>query len=66
MANKFIEKDWWKSKTVWFNVLACVVMVANLFGFGDFQPDPKVAEVMGTAITIVNILLRFYTSRAIK
>lgn len=54
-----------KSKTFWFNLLAGIVAVASVFGFGEFQPDMKVAEGITTLVTIINIALRLYTKQPI-
>ena len=54
-----------KSKTFYFNVLVGIVAVASLFGFGEFEPDPKVAESIGAISAIINIMLRLYTSKPI-
>ena len=35
-------KEFWKSKTFWFNVLALIVAVAGYFGFAGFEPDSDV------------------------
>lgn len=39
-----------KSKTVWFNVLFLLVLVANQFGFSEFSPD-EIWLVVGNIIT---------------
>jgi len=44
--------------TVIFNVLAFLVIVASAFGFGDFQPDAKIAEWAAAAVTLINLYLR--------
>lgn len=54
-----------QSKTFWFNLLAGVVAVASIFGFGEFEPDNKVTEIITTVVTIVNIGLRLYTKQPI-
>lgn len=59
-------KSWYLSKTLLFNILALVVMVATAFGFGEFKPDTWVVEVGTISILLINIILRLYTSRAIK
>jgi hypothetical protein len=58
-------KDFWKSKTFWFNVLALLVLVANGFGFADFQADPQLAGYAALVITIINLLLRFATNQGV-
>jgi hypothetical protein len=59
-------KNWYKSKTVWFNVLAGVVMAAGYFGFGEFQPDTRVAELLGLVVSLANLYLRTKTNTAIE
>lgn len=55
-------KPWWKSKTVIFNVLAAIVLIAEQFGFADFKIDPT----LKTAIVVaVNLFLRFVTRTGI-
>jgi hypothetical protein len=53
-----VEKEFWKSRTLWFNVLAVIVFVASQFGFADFQPD---ADLLAIIAAIVNLLLRLLT-----
>jgi len=67
MAKKIYEdgKRLLQSKTFWFNVLAVIVAVASLFGFGDFKPDNKVTEVIAILSAIINVLLRVKTSEQI-
>ena len=52
-----------KSKTIWFNFLAVLVLISNQFGFADFQLD---AETTAGIIAIVNFVLRFWTDKAIS
>lgn len=54
-----------QSKVFWFNLLAGIIAIASLFGFGDFQPDSKTTEVISTVVAIVNIALRLYTGQPI-
>lgn len=39
-----------KSKMLWFNILAILVVVASYFGFGEFSLDQ---ETTNTVITIL-------------
>jgi len=52
-----------KSKTIWFNLLTVVVLIADMVGFQDFQAS-------GDLIAITNILgnigLRFITRTALE
>lgn len=61
-----MTKRFWKSKTFWFNLLSMLVVIAMSFGYGSFVPDPAAGEYATVIITIVNIVLRFTTDRAIK
>lgn len=54
-----------KSKTFWFNLLSLAVLVANYFGFGSFQPDPRIAELVGFVAAIGNVYLRTKTNTSI-
>ncbi len=54
-------KAFWKSKTLWFNLLALLVAVAGAFGYGDFQPSPEVQQLALVIVTVVNLVLRFVT-----
>jgi len=65
MANKKKGKSLLESKTFWFNLLAVIVAVATLFGFGEFKPDVKVAEGITLLAGIVNVLLRLRTAQPI-
>lgn len=59
-------KNWYQSKTILFNILALVVMIAGAFGFGGFTPSPEVQEIASVLMTVMNIVLRFYTSKSIQ
>jgi hypothetical protein len=59
------SKKFYLSKTLWFNVLALVVMVANGFGYADFRADPHMAEYAFVVVTLLNVGLRFVTSQGI-
>ena len=59
-------KNWYESKTIGFNVLAGLVMVAGYFGFAEFQADSRVAELVGLLAALVNLYLRTKTNTAIK
>ena len=52
-------KTFYTSKTLWFNILALITILAGNIGFGDFVPAAWVNDA-GVALTLViNIVLRF-------
>lgn len=53
------------SKTVLFNVLYGLVVLAGIFGFADFQPDENVVELIALLAAAVNLWLRFVTKEPI-
>ena len=60
-------KPFWRSKTVWFNVLTVILVIASFFGF---SPDPdtekQTREFLLITIPLVNLLLRFITEKKIS
>ena len=52
-------KPWYQSWTIWANMLALVVTIANGMGFASFTPDAWVTEVGTIAILVLNIALRY-------
>lgn len=59
-------KEFYKSKTFWFNVLALVVMLASAFGFAEFESSAELQQYGVVIITLVNVLLRFVTREPLK
>lgn len=61
-----MRKSWLHSKTIWFNFLTVVIVVATFFGF---QEDPEIAEqsraIIVSLAPLVNIILRIVTTKAI-
>ena len=53
------------SKTFWFNVLAAIVAIASLFGFGEFKPSEETTEIIAIIAGAVNIYLRLKTKEPI-
>ena len=57
-------KSWYLSKTLWFNALALVVLVAASFGYtGEISPD--FAAFAPAIVIIINVILRFVTKEPI-
>jgi len=60
------SKSFYKSKTFWFNLLAVIVLVANQFGFQEFEPNTQLTGFFIALMPIVNIALRFFTKQPLK
>lgn len=60
-----MSKKWYESKTVWFNVVALIVAVAQYFGYKDFPPDPNIGAYALTIVTLANLILRAVTSKKV-
>jgi len=59
-------KPWYKSKTLYFFALTLVVAVAGAFGFAGYQPDAQQQEIISIVVSVVGIILRMITSKAIS
>ena len=54
-------KVWWRSRTVWINVLMLLLSILTIF-----QENPMISpEVLIIASSVINVLLRFITVDAI-
>lgn len=54
------------SKTIWFNVLTVVLVIASFFGFQENQELADQTRIILVSLApVVNILLRFITKTAI-
>ena len=69
-------KEFWQSKTLWFNLLALAVAIALCYGYGEFAPAPEVEQIAGGLVAligvflpvitpIVNMILRFVTRQPV-
>ena len=57
-------KRWYRSKTVWINVLTLIAMIlATVAAWPEVQ---DVAPQIAYALAIVNVLLRFVSSESIR
>ena len=57
-------KRWYKSKTVWINVLSLVAMI--LATVAQWPEMNEIAPQIVYALAIVNVLLRFVTSESLR
>ena len=58
-------KEWWKSKTIWFNVLALVATVATNWGYtGDLPADWQV--FVPVVVVVVNLIMRLVTKEPLR
>jgi hypothetical protein len=55
-------KKWYRSKTLWFNGLTLLVIVASGFGFAGFSPDPEVQAIGAGLVAVVNLALRAFAT----
>ena len=58
-------KPFWQSKTLWFNALYLVVIVASALGYSQFQPSAEVLEIGGILVAVINVVLRLVTEKKI-
>lgn len=54
------------SKTLLFNGLTLLILVANQFGFAGFERDPNLEAYALVIVTLVNIVLRLMTKQPVK
>ena len=59
-------KNWFQSKTIWFGILFIIVAIANVFGFGDFEPATYWNEIITAIIGFVTIWFRKTTNTPVK
>lgn len=59
-------KVWWKSKTIWVNIVAVIVAIGATFGL-NIPLDPELCMVIfPTILGVINLILRGKTDKAIK
>lgn len=57
-------KPWYTSKTLWVNVLTLAVLI-----LGTLAARPELAEyapTMATLLAVVNVVLRFVTTKGLR
>ena len=56
-------KIWYTSRTLWVNFISLLAVIANVLGVVQLPID---ADVQVMALAIINAILRFNTSKAVK
>jgi len=61
-----VTKPFYQSKTIWFNVLTIIVVLATGLGYTpNAQIAAQTSQVLLLASPVVNAILRFYTKQPI-
>lgn len=61
-----MDKNFLKSKTVWFNILTGVIVLATMFGYTqDNQVAQQYEGIFIALAPLVNIALRFITKTGV-
>ncbi len=60
-----MTKTIFQSKTLFFNFLALLVLVANAFGFAGFQMSEDAKQIGEFLIVVINLILRFQTNQRV-
>ncbi len=55
-------KEWYKSKTFWFNAITFGFLVATQV-WSDLTPDPNIPVAAGAVAVVINILLRLFATK---
>ena len=58
------SKPWWKSKIIWFNAIASILLVVS--GMLPMVSTVIPADVYAIIVGVVNIALRFFTQTELK
>jgi hypothetical protein len=56
-------KNWYKSKTIWFNIVGLIIAAAGELSAAF--PSGQVAKISGYVLTLGNIFLRLITTQQI-
>lgn len=70
MNTEVVAKKWYKSKTMWFNIVAFGIMFTDglsslITGLAPLIPEPGMI-ILGFAIPMVNLFLRSITTAALE
>ena len=56
------QKDFWKSKTFWVNIIAIAIFVIQMLWIKDFVIP---VEIQGAILAVINFILRWVTKEEI-
>ena len=56
------QKDFWKSKTFWVNLIAIIVFAIQMLWIKDFVIP---VEIQGAILAVINFILRWATKEEI-
>jgi hypothetical protein len=60
------KKPWWRSKTLWFNVLVAIgTAVEAYISVLQYNFDPRVYLMIVGAVAGVNVVLRFISTQGL-
>lgn len=59
-------KSKWASKTLWVNALTVIAGGITAMSLPDAQMGTQTVGILGVALGIVNVILRFLTSKPIE
>lgn len=60
------EKSWWKSKTIWLNLITLLVGVAGVLAGEEWINSQVVMAITSLVIPILNLILRYLTEAPIE
>ena len=59
-----MKKPWWKSKTIWIDVLTLLgVIITSITAWPDMQ---QYGTQLATALAVVNVMLRMITNEGLS
>jgi len=58
-------KKWYTSRTLWLGILGCIIYGLKLAGVDTPVPEGDLATVIGAAVSIIVIILRWRTTQPI-
>lgn len=59
-------KHWWASRTIWANIIALVATISTVAGLDLGLNEAAQTSIVSGVMAVVNIVLRFTTSKPIK